>query len=89
MGLVSGIVVYLLTWWVVIFTMLPLWVKPHKDKRYGTAGSAPEKPELGKKFLLTSIISAVIWVIFYILIKSDILSFQQIAEHMAQEDKAL
>ena len=28
MGWVTGIVVYILTWWVVLFAILPLWVTP-------------------------------------------------------------
>ena len=28
MGWLTGIVVYILTWWVVLFAILPLWVTP-------------------------------------------------------------
>lgn len=86
MGPVSGVVVYLCTWWTVLFCTLPIGVKPHQEEGMGTAGSAPEIPNLKFKFLLTTIVSAVIWVIIYIMIEMEFVSFLEIAQEMHEED---
>jgi predicted secreted protein len=43
MGWVTGIVVYVIVWWVTLFAVLPLWVTPsepndpgHADRRIGS-----------------------------------------------------
>lgn len=79
MGWVSGIVVYLLTWWVVIFAVLPIGLKRDETGK-------PENPRLGRKLLTTTLISAVIWLIIYGLIEADIISFREIARTMIEED---
>jgi len=43
----------------------------------GHATSAPEKPMIGRKLLVTTPISTVIWVIAYLIIESDWISFRQ------------
>ena len=79
MGPVSGIVVYLLIWWTIIFTVLPFSIK--RDER-----GMPDDPKILKKFLITAGISAVIWVVIYMLISSNIISFHDMATEMIKED---
>lgn len=76
MGWVSGIVVYLLTWWIVIFMVLPWGLERDAD---GT----PRNPHLKKKIIITTGISALIWLAFYFLIGSDI-SFREMALEMGE-----
>lgn len=86
MGIISGIVVYILIWWVVIFTMLPLWVKRDESGPDVTAHGAPEDPKLKRKFVLTTLVSIVVWCIVYLLIEGDIINFREIAEKMSEQD---
>lgn len=72
MGPVSGIVVYLLVWWVVLFAILPLGVRSSTE---GNAGP-PQNPDIKKKFLLTTLISVIIWAIIYVLIDIRIVDFR-------------
>ena len=88
MSIASGIVVYLLVWWMTLFCVLPIGVVPHQEGNIGTAGSAPENPKLKFKFLLTTGIAAVVWVIIYILIDMEIINFYQVADDMWQDDAA-
>ena len=48
-------------WWVVFFAMLPIGVKsnpPQIDKKLeGFDSGAPKNPEIGKKFLFTTLIT--------------------------------
>ncbi len=78
MGPVSGIVVFLLTWWMVVFMVLPWGLKRDEQGR-------PEDPQLKKKLLVVTGVSIVIWAMIYLLIDSDLISFREIAETMAIE----
>lgn len=82
----TGIVVYLLIWWVVLFTVLPWYSRPPKRPRTGHATSAPKAPNLGIKFLATTVISAFVWIVIYVLIDQEIISYRWIAMQMMQED---
>jgi predicted secreted protein len=79
MGWVSGIVVYILTWWTVLFAVLPWGLKRDEMGR-------PENFNIWKKIIATSLVSVVIWVIIYGLIEADIISFRLMADAMVQED---
>ena len=53
----KGFLVYVIIWWIVLFTMLPIGIqKSHKIDK-GHADGAPKNPLILKKFLITSIIS--------------------------------
>ena len=86
MGIVSGIAVYFCIWWVVIFCTLPIGVQPHEEEGIGTAGSAPNNPNLWFKVKLTTIVSAVIWIVIYTLIQMELINFYDIAENMQVQD---
>ena len=77
MELVSGIVVYILLWWWVLFMVLPFGAKAPETIEHGHAPSAPEKPRLLKKMLITSVIAAVLWFGVDAIISSDIFTFRE------------
>jgi predicted secreted protein len=76
MGWVTGVVVYVLTWWLVLFAILPLRVTPTDPGETGYGAGAPKQPHLWWKIALTSGIAAVIWTGVYALVKSPWLSFR-------------
>ena len=78
MGWVSGIVVYLLVWWTVLFAILPIGVRPDTDAAITPGGwrGAPTQPRLWSKVLWTTLTAAVIWGGLELLISSDWLSFR-------------
>lgn len=77
MELVSGIVVYILLWWWVLFMVLPFGAKAPETIEKGHAPSAPEKPRLLKKMLITSVIAAVLWFGVDAIISSGIFTFRE------------
>jgi predicted secreted protein len=79
MGIVSGLVVYFLTWWLVIFAVLPWGL--NRDER-----GMPLNLNFKKKVLATTLISFVIWVFIYGVIRADIISFRVIADAMMEKD---
>ena len=76
MGIVSGIVVYLITWWTVLFAVLPWGVRVPDRPSAGHAPSAPIAPRLKAKLIATSVISAVIWLIIFAVVEADVLSIR-------------
>jgi predicted secreted protein len=74
----SGLVVYFLVWWMALFCILPIGVKPDPQGRLEEGGwrGAPVAHRLGWKVLWTTLLSGVIWLGIYALIASDLISFR-------------
>ena len=78
MGWVSGIAVYIVIWWLVIFMVLPWGVQPIEegDVEKGHAASAPLRPRMLRKMAVTTAIAAVLWLIAYAIIESGVISLR-------------
>lgn len=76
MGIVSGVVVFVIVWWTVLFAVLPWGVRRQADPVNGSDAGAPENPMLLKKALWTTGITCVIWVGVYAVVASDLVSFR-------------
>ena len=87
MNVFTGIMVYLLIFWTVLFTVLPWGNRAAESVQDGQAGSAPVNPRIFKKFLITAVISTLIWGIIWFMIKTEIVDFYEIARQMSDEDK--
>ena len=73
MGITGSIIIFLLIWWLIFFLSLPINIK-NSDASNGIDGEdagAPNNPQLFKKFLVTTIVSIVIWSIIYIFLNND------------------
>ena len=72
MTIFTGIAIYLTLWWTVLFSVLPLGVTSHAeagiDKGDGGDPGAPVDPKLKKKFITTTIVSTILWVILFLII---------------------
>ncbi len=77
MAWVTGIVVYVLVWWITLFAVLPWWVTPAESDDPGHAAGAPQQPRLLLKMAITTVVSALIWVAIYLLVRSPWLSFRE------------
>ena len=73
----TGLVLYVLIWWIVLFAVLPIGTRPVEDAdaRSGWR-SAPEHPRLLMKVMLTTLVAGVVWFGAWLLITSDWLSFR-------------
>lgn len=66
MGLFSAFVVFILVWWVTLFTVLPLGVRGQAEEgdiAKGTEPGAPVESQMKRKLILTTIISIVAWAV--------------------------
>ena len=80
MGLVSGILVYVVAWWLVFFMALPIGVKPQDEDGgevvAGTPTSAPQKPMLLKKAIISAIGAFIIWGALYWAIENQVINLR-------------
>lgn len=67
----TGIMVYVVVWWLGWFAVLPLRVEVPDQVPTGQATSAPENPRLLWKAGLATAIAAVLWALIYWLITYD------------------
>lgn len=82
MGFFTGFVVYVLVWWIVLFTVLPWRAAADKNPETGMAASAPVKTHMKMKLIVTTGLSAVIWGVIYTLIKMEIVNYRILASQM-------
>lgn len=73
MGIFNAFFIFLLIWWVMLFTVLPLGVERNDDGANGNDIGAPKFANLKKKLILNTIISAVILAVIWILVALDVI----------------
>ena len=72
---VTMLAIYLVCWWTVLFAVLPLGMN-QKDQAPPTDGAqwgAPDKPDLNRKFITTTWLSAVVWAVIMVVIATGVL----------------
>jgi predicted secreted protein len=74
MSYISGAMVYFVIWWVVLFAVLPFGVQTDSTVEKGFEASAPKNPYLGRKFLATTLITALIWAIIQFIMVYELVS---------------
>ena len=86
MSWATGLMVYLVIWWTVLFVVLPLGVTSHHeagiDLGDGGDPGAPVDPKLKKKFLTTTWISAVLFALLWLTIHFHLLRLPNFPGHI-------
>ena len=77
MTFANHIVVFLVCWWMVLFLVLPWGVKGHheSDEDYpdGIEPGSPVKANMGRKVIITTGITFVLWAIFWAVMEFNLL----------------
>tara|TARA_B100000780_G_C21018897_1_gene408276 strand:- start:91 stop:336 length:246 start_codon:yes stop_codon:yes gene_type:complete len=75
---VTGLaILYVIIWWVVFFAILPIDVNRQKPvKIEGEDPGSPENPKMIKKFMYSTVITTIIFIIIYLLIKFEYLNLR-------------
>ena len=78
MNWVSGLAVYAIIWWLLLFMVLPWGVRPisREEVEKGQDAGAPRRPRLGLKIAITTALSAVVWGIVYAVAEAGLVSFR-------------
>ena len=76
MGVMSGILVFVMVWMVVLFMVLPWNVDVPKQIQEGHASSAPQNSYIPQKLLITTLIAGLLWFGVDCIISSDYFSFR-------------
>jgi predicted secreted protein len=71
-----GVAMYVVIWWLVIFAVLPFGVRPSPEDDPGHAAGAPAHPHLKAKAAVTTVVAAVIWLLLYWAVRSDLVNFR-------------
>ena len=81
MGITGSIIVFVIIWWIIFFSVLPIGIQSNKEKFRerieGADPGAPKNPKIAKKFLITTIITTLIFVVVYYLVKIDLLNLRE------------
>ena len=80
MGLVTGILVYVIAWWLIFFLALPIGIQSQDEAgepvEPGTPESAPVRPRLLMKAIVVSVLAGVIVGIAYLIDVNNLISFR-------------
>jgi len=72
-------IIYIIIWWVVFFSILPIDV--NRNRKFLVPANevgAPENPKIIKKFIYCTGITTIIFIIIYLLIKYEYLNLRNI-----------
>jgi len=72
-------IIYIIIWWIIFFAILPIDVNREKfNKIEGEDPGSPENPKMLKKFIYTTGITTIIFLIIYLLMKFEYLNLRNI-----------
>ena len=81
MGITGSIIVYVMIWWIIFFSVLPIGIQSnkerYKEKIGGNDPGAPKNPRIVQKFLLTTLITSIIFAVIYYLVRIDLLNLRE------------
>jgi len=78
----SALVVWLIIWWLVLFIILPIGVRGQAEENDIVEGSEPGAPhtlDIKRKFIQTTIIASILWVVACGVILSGLVSWDGLA----------
>ena len=74
MSITGSIIVYVMIWWAIFFSVLPVGIQSKKeifkDSIEGFDTGAPKNPKIAKKFLITTIITSIVFIVIYYLVNN-------------------
>ena len=84
MSITGSLVVYIVIWWIIFFSVLPFGIQSNKEafkeKIEGIDPGAPKNPKIAKKFLITTIITSILFIVIYYLTNKGFLNLRNFLE---------
>jgi predicted secreted protein len=82
MSPLTGIAIYMTIWWTTLFAVLPLGVRSHAEMGIDTPGggdpASPVNPNLKRKFITTTWVSAIVFAILWLVIHFHIIALPRL-----------
>ena len=79
MSITGLAIIYIIIWWIVFFSILPIDVERKKlIKIDGEDPGSPENPKMIKKFIYCTVITKILFAIIYLLMKFEYLNLRNI-----------
>ena len=81
MNLFSAFVVWLIIWWLVLFIILPIGIRGQAEEGDIVEGSEPGAPhtlDIKRKFIQTTLIASVLWVLVCVLILTGVINWDML-----------
>ena len=76
MGLITGIAVYFVIWWITLFMVLPFGIERDRDIEEGNDPGAPVKHRMLIKFGINTLLAFAFWLIIYLIDVYDIITIK-------------
>ena len=84
MGVTGSIIVYVMLWWIIFFSVLPIGIQSNKEvfkeKIEGMDPGAPKNPKIAKKFFITTLITTIIFLVIYYLVEVELLNLRKLLQ---------
>ncbi|WP_075520404.1 DUF1467 family protein [Candidatus Pelagibacter communis] len=78
MSITGSLIIFVLIWWIIFFSLLPIDVdRKHKELVEGVDKGSPENPRIIKKLIYTTIITLIIFIGIFMLVKYDYLNLRR------------
>ena len=81
MGLTGSIIIYVMIWWIIFFSILPVGIQSNKEifkeSIEGADPGAPNNPKMAKKFLITTIITSILFIVIYYLVNNGFFNLRE------------
>ena len=81
MSAIFAIAIYFIVWWIVFIAVLPFGVETQAEQGRvipGTVESAPVAPAIFKKFIITTIVSALVFAVIYFVLVYELITLDNI-----------
>jgi predicted secreted protein len=81
----TALAIYFVMWWVTLFLTLPFGVRSQHEDGEGAPGTdpgAPVLPQMGRKLIWTTVISAVIFGVSWLAYNAGLLNIERLSKLM-------
>ena len=79
MSITGLAIIYIIIWWITFFAILPIDVERSKIvKIEGEDPGSPENPKMLKKFVYCTVITTILFIMIYLLMKFEYLNLRNI-----------
>ena len=83
MSITGSLIIFVLIWWIIFFSLLPIDVdRKHKEMVEGVDKGSPENPKIIKKIIYTTVITSIIFIGIFMLVKMGMLAFSKIQNQL-------